>query len=101
MQVIRTCRIKGFTVSVRASLRGQRQTAILVLLQHTIATIGRGKTRQSDVLFGENSKTRIAKVTDGLSHTIAVAETLHDVHNGECSAWGLPSLGNGWHRRGN
>ena len=39
-------------------------------------------------MFGENSQTKAANVTDGLSHTIAMAETLRDVYNGECSAWG-------------
>lgn len=39
-------------------------------------------------IFGENSETRPAEISDGLSHTIAMAETLHNVYNGECSAWG-------------
>jgi len=39
-------------------------------------------------MFGENSDTTIAMVEDGTSHTVALMETLHDVSNGECSAWG-------------
>jgi prepilin-type N-terminal cleavage/methylation domain-containing protein/prepilin-type processing-associated H-X9-DG protein len=39
-------------------------------------------------MFGENSNTRIAMVEDGTSHTVAMAETLFDVSNGETSAWG-------------
>ena len=39
-------------------------------------------------MFGENSKTRMADVADGASNTVAVAETLYDVYNGRCSAWG-------------
>ena len=42
-------------------------------------------------MFGENSKTRAADVTDGLSNTIAMAETLRDIYNGECAAWGYRS----------
>ncbi len=38
-------------------------------------------------MFGENSTTRAANVTDGLSHTIAMAETLRDVYNGWATAW--------------
>lgn len=38
-------------------------------------------------MFGENSTTRAANVTDGLSHTIAIAETLRDVYNGSAAAW--------------
>jgi prepilin-type N-terminal cleavage/methylation domain-containing protein/prepilin-type processing-associated H-X9-DG protein len=39
-------------------------------------------------LFGENSTTRMADVRDGLSNTLAVAESTLDVYNGRCSAWG-------------
>jgi len=38
-------------------------------------------------MFGENSTTRAANVTDGLSHTFAMAETLRDVYNGWATAW--------------
>jgi prepilin-type N-terminal cleavage/methylation domain-containing protein len=39
-------------------------------------------------MFGEDSSTRRSHVGDGLSNTIAMAETLYDVYNGRCSAWG-------------
>ncbi len=39
-------------------------------------------------MFGENSTAKAANITDGLSNTVAMAETLRDVYNGECSAWG-------------
>jgi len=39
-------------------------------------------------MFGENSTTRATNVTDGLSNTVAVAETLRDVYNGDTAAWG-------------
>ena len=39
-------------------------------------------------MFGENSNTRMADVTDGLSNTAAIVETTFDVYNGRCSAWG-------------
>ena len=39
-------------------------------------------------MFGENSTTRIADVADGLSNTVAVAETTLDVFNGFTPAWG-------------
>jgi len=39
-------------------------------------------------MFGENSNTRVAFVADGTSHTIAMAETMHNVYNGVCATWG-------------
>lgn len=39
-------------------------------------------------MFGENSDTRAADITDGLSNTAAVVETCYTVRNGECPAWG-------------
>jgi len=42
-------------------------------------------------MFGENSTTRAANITDGLSNTIAMAETLRDVYNGRAPAWSFRS----------
>ncbi|MBN2294794.1 MAG: DUF1559 domain-containing protein [Pirellulales bacterium] len=39
-------------------------------------------------MFGENSDTKVRDVTDGTAHTFAMAETLFEVFNGECSPWG-------------
>ena len=39
-------------------------------------------------MFGENSRTRFADLTDGSSNTIAIAETTLDVVNGSGPAWG-------------
>lgn len=39
-------------------------------------------------MFGENSSTKAASVTDGLSNTLMVGETTLDVFNGRTSAWG-------------
>jgi prepilin-type N-terminal cleavage/methylation domain-containing protein/prepilin-type processing-associated H-X9-DG protein len=39
-------------------------------------------------MFGENSTTRIADVTDGLSNTIMLAEATLNVWNGRCTPWG-------------
>lgn len=38
-------------------------------------------------MFGENSDTKAAEVTDGLSHTIAIAETLREFYSGRATAW--------------
>jgi prepilin-type N-terminal cleavage/methylation domain-containing protein/prepilin-type processing-associated H-X9-DG protein len=38
-------------------------------------------------MFGENSDTRMAQVSDGLSNTIAFGETTFDNANGRCPAW--------------
>ncbi len=38
-------------------------------------------------IFGENSTTRATSISDGLSNTIAMAETLRDVYNGRATAW--------------
>ena len=40
-------------------------------------------------MFGENSDTTIAKVTDGTSNTVAVVETVHWIANGHSPAWGM------------
>jgi prepilin-type N-terminal cleavage/methylation domain-containing protein/prepilin-type processing-associated H-X9-DG protein len=40
-------------------------------------------------MFGENSDTTMAHVTDGTSNTVAVVETLHNVADGHCPAWGM------------
>lgn len=39
-------------------------------------------------MFGENSRTRFADLTDGSSNTIAIGETTMDVVNGSGTAWG-------------
>jgi len=39
-------------------------------------------------MFGENSTTRVADVTDGLSNTMALGESTLDVFNGRCNSWG-------------
>lgn len=48
-------------------------------------------------MFGENSTTRMADVTDGTSQTAALVEATFDVYNGRCSAWGY----RGWVMTGN
>ncbi len=39
-------------------------------------------------MFGEDSSTRRSHIRDGVSNTVAMSETLYDVYNGRCSAWG-------------
>ena len=39
-------------------------------------------------MFGENSSTKAASVTDGLSNTLMVGETTLDVLNGRTASWG-------------
>jgi prepilin-type N-terminal cleavage/methylation domain-containing protein/prepilin-type processing-associated H-X9-DG protein len=39
-------------------------------------------------MFGENSKTRFANITDGTSNTIALGETTLEVYNGRTASWG-------------
>lgn len=38
-------------------------------------------------IFGENSTTKVANVTDGLSKTVMLAEQTLERGNGQCSAW--------------
>ncbi|MEM8947000.1 MAG: DUF1559 domain-containing protein [Planctomycetota bacterium] len=38
-------------------------------------------------IFGENSTTSASNITDGLSNTVAMVETLRDVYNGDGNAW--------------
>ena len=54
------------------------------------------QTIQTRYMFGENSTAQVASVRDGLSNTVAMAETLHDVANGPCPAWGY----RGWYMTG-
>ena len=51
---------------------------------------------QTRYMFGENSTASVASVRDGTSNTVAMAETLHDVANGPCPAWGY----RGWYMTG-
>lgn len=39
-------------------------------------------------MFGENSNTKFADVTDGLSNTFMLGEATLEVYNGRCSSWG-------------
>jgi len=39
-------------------------------------------------IFGEDTGTRISDILDGTANTIAMAETVYDVYNGRCAAWG-------------
>lgn len=40
-------------------------------------------------VFGENSNTRFSDINDGTSQTAFVVETLYEVYNGRCNAWGF------------
>jgi hypothetical protein len=48
-------------------------------------------------MFGENSTTRFADVTDGTSNTVAICESTHLVYNGRCTPWAF----RGWVQVGN
>jgi prepilin-type N-terminal cleavage/methylation domain-containing protein/prepilin-type processing-associated H-X9-DG protein len=39
-------------------------------------------------MFGENSDAKFGDIVDGTSNTIAMAERLHNVVDGQCAAWG-------------
>ena len=39
-------------------------------------------------MFGDKSTTKFVEVTDGLSNTFMIGETVHEVHNGSAPAWG-------------
>ena len=39
-------------------------------------------------LFGENSNSKFKDMSDGTSQTVAMVERLHNVVDGQCSAWG-------------
>jgi prepilin-type N-terminal cleavage/methylation domain-containing protein len=54
--------------------------------QQGLPTTGSSWTARA--MFGENSTCTTADVRDGLSNTIAMAETTYNVYNGLCPAWG-------------
>ena len=56
----------------------------------------RSATGQSRMMFGENSSTTIAMITDGTSNTIAMMEKTFNVYNGD----GTPWLYRGWVQTG-
>jgi len=45
--------------------------------------------RRYKYLFSTNSCTKMAAVEDGTSNTVAINETVRDVVDGECPAWGI------------
>lgn len=48
----------------------------------------RNTTPANSYLFGENSNSNMATITDGASNTLALVETLISVQDGKCPAWG-------------
>lgn len=48
----------------------------------------RGVASNTRPMFGENSNTTMASVTDGLSNTVAMGETTYNVYNGRTASWG-------------
>ncbi len=51
----------------------------------------------SRYIFGEGSRTRIADVTDGTSHTLLMGETVREVRNGSNPAWAYRAwVQHGW-----
>jgi prepilin-type N-terminal cleavage/methylation domain-containing protein/prepilin-type processing-associated H-X9-DG protein len=47
-----------------------------------------GSSAASRRMFGENSNTRVADVTDGTTNTLMLGESTLNVANGEAAAWG-------------
>lgn len=43
--------------------------------------------RRYKYMFSTNTSSTIADITDGTSNTVAVAETCHNVINGDCAGW--------------
>jgi len=67
---------------------GARTNYDFSAIRTTTFNYWQGRPINQRYMFGENSTTQIASIRDGTSNTVAMAETLHDVCNGVCPAWG-------------
>jgi prepilin-type N-terminal cleavage/methylation domain-containing protein len=72
----------------RVGLRGQKTNYDFCTSNRYDCNAWRQEGPNTRRMFGENSTTRAADVTDGLSNTILLAETTLNVWNGTCPAWG-------------
>ena len=79
-----------YTVSASNSIKSTKTNYELVVSRSPFSVVCNGWSRQPNQerrMFGENSTTRIASVTDGLSNTIAVGETTLENANGRTPSW--------------
>ena len=79
------------TGNTNTSLRGPKTNYDFSNLRNTNFGYWERQAINARFMFGENSTTKMASITDGTSNTVAMAETLHDVCNGVCPAWGYRS----------
>src|SRR5439155_17387544 len=76
-----------YSIATGTSLRGAKTNYDFVAKAEYVCNEWRRDAPGVRRMFGENSDTRIAQVTDGTSNTIMIAESTLQVYNGRCNPW--------------
>jgi prepilin-type N-terminal cleavage/methylation domain-containing protein len=78
-----------YSIKVGSDLRAARTNYDFSTNCKTFCNFWKSLGPETRNMFGENSNTRIANVSDGLTNAIMLAETTRDVINGNGNAWGF------------
>src|SRR5262249_46006598 len=76
-----------YGIKAGSPLRGAKTNYDFCVLANYDCNYWKRQPSNTRRMFGENSNTRMADVTDGTSNTIMLAESSFDVYNGRCNPW--------------